>query len=309
MSPFSPRLKGSVASLGETRLIAAIQRWLGDVSPRTPFGIGDDCAVLAPPRSRGLVTVDPVVYGRHFDAKAPARAVGEKLLKRNLSDIAAMGGRPLAAVVALTLDRRTRLDWVQGFYRGLAVIARRHDVKIVGGDVAQMDGALAASLTLIGEATGPRVLTRHGARVGDWIYVTGHLGDSLRSGHHFKFTPRLAEGRWLAGQPLVRSMMDLSDGLAKDVRALTPPGSLPALDPEAIPCRGHAPIRSALEDGEDYELLFTLAKPAHRVRFAAAWRRAFPRVRLTCIGRFVPKDAFPPGAVDLQEFHGYEHLR
>ena len=106
MHPFTRHLPDSVSALGEAKLIAAIRRWLGDVSPRAPFGIGDDCAVLPASRGRQLITVDPVIYGRHFDDTVPPRAVGEKLLKRNLSDIAAMGGRPVAAVLGITLDGR-----------------------------------------------------------------------------------------------------------------------------------------------------------------------------------------------------------
>ena len=107
MHPFTKYHPESVAALGEEALIGRIRRWLGPVSPRAPFGIGDDCAVLPGARGRQLLTVDPVVYGRHFDDSIPARAVGTKLLKRNLSDLAAMGGRPSAAVIALSLDPRT----------------------------------------------------------------------------------------------------------------------------------------------------------------------------------------------------------
>src|ERR1700722_1817622 len=146
MSPFTRRPSLSVAALGEERLIAAIRRWLGPASPPTPFGIGDDCAVLPAARGRQLLTIDPVIYGRHFDGSVPPAAVGAKLLKRNLSDIAAMGGRPVAAVVALTLDPRVSLAWLEKFYRGLAAAARRHGVAIVGGDVAEAEGVLAASL-------------------------------------------------------------------------------------------------------------------------------------------------------------------
>ena len=188
MHPFTKHRRESVAALGEEKLIAAIRRWLGAASPRTPFGIGDDCAVLAPSRGRQLITVDPVIYGRHFDDAVPPRGVAEKLLKRNLSDIAAMGGRPVAAVLALTLDARTSVAWLEKFYCGLAACARKFDVAIVGGDIAQANGVLAANLTLLGEATGPRVLTRTGAKIGDAIYVTGVLGGSRASGHHFRFT-------------------------------------------------------------------------------------------------------------------------
>ncbi|HPK50302.1 MAG TPA: AIR synthase related protein, partial [Opitutaceae bacterium] len=115
MNPFTDQPAEAIGSLGEQRLIAAIRRWLGAASPASPFGIGDDCAVVPAGRAAQLLTVDPVIYGQHFDDAVPPRAVGEKLFKRNLSDIAAMGGRPRAAVVALALDARVRLDWLEAF--------------------------------------------------------------------------------------------------------------------------------------------------------------------------------------------------
>ena len=308
MHPFTKRHHESVSAWGEEKLIAAIRRWLGSASPKAPFGIGDDCAVLPPSRGRQLITVDPVIHGRHFDDSVTPRAVGEKLLKRNLSDLAAMGGRPVAAVLALTIDARTSRVWLEKFYRGLAASARRYRVAIVGGDVAQADGIIAASLTLLGEAAGTRVVTRTGARLRDWIYVTGMLGGSRR-GHHFSFTPRLAEGAWLARQPEVRAMMDVSDGIAKDLHALTPPGTTPALDATRIPLRPGCDLRAALTDGEDYELLFVLRQHADRAQFAQLWRQSFPRLRLSCIGQFVRPSDLPADAVALGDFHGYEHLR
>lgn len=308
LQPFSKNFRESVSALGEEKLIACIRRWLGPASPRAPFGIGDDCAVLPAARGRQLITVDPVIYGRHFDASVPPRAAGAKLLKRNLSDLAAMGGRPTTAVLSLMLDARVSRHWLEQFYRGLAASARQYHVAIVGGDVAQADGVVAASLTLLGRAAGARVVARTGARIGDWIYVTGLLGGSLRSRHHFKFTPRLAEGAWLARRSEVRAMMDVSDGLAKDLRALAPRGSAPALEAAALPLRPGAGARDALTDGEDYELLFALATRADRTAFERAWRRAFPRIRLTRIGRFVSAKKLPADALDLRDFQGYEHL-
>ena len=309
MHPFAAQARDSVASLGEVRLIAAIRRWLGRASPPAPHGIGDDCAVLPAARRPQLLTVDPVIYGRHFDDAVPPRAVAAKLLKRNLSDLAAMGGRPTAAVVALALDPRTSLRWLDQFYRGLAACARRYDDPIVGGDVAQLDSGLVASLTLLGETVGPRAVTRTGSRVGDSIFVTGVLGRSLPSGHHWKFTPRLAEGAWLAAQPAVRAMMDVSDGLAKDLLALTPPRSVPALDPAALPLRAGADARAALADGEDYELVFALAGRADHAAFVRAWKKQFPRTRLSHLGRFVRADARPAGTLNLDDYRGFEHLR
>jgi thiamine-monophosphate kinase len=153
------------------------------------------------------------------------------------------------------------------------------------------------------------VLTRRGAKIGDWIYVTGALGGSLATEHHFRFIPRLAEGAWLARHADVRSMMDVSDGLAKDLHALTPSNASPAIEPSTLPCRRGASVRAALTDGEDYELAFALARRADREAFARAWRRAFPWTELTCIGRFVRRGALPATAIDLAAYHGYEHLR
>ncbi len=324
MHPFTAHRKQSVAALGEVALIEAIRRWLGPATPPAPFGIGDDCAVMRASARDQIVTVDPVIFGRHFDASVAPGDVGAKLLKRNLSDIAAMGGRPRVAVIALTLDARTKTKWVEQFYRGLASAARRFDVAIVGGDVAQADNTLAASLTLLGETTCNRFLTRTGARIGDHVYVTGALGNTLATGHHFSFTPRLAEGAWLAARPEVRAMMDVSDGLAKDLLALTPAGAYPAIDASAVPLRVGATLRGALTDGEDYELLFVTAARSNRVAFEKAWHRKFPRVRLTRLGTFIragARDVAPrpmssgaakttaPHFINLREYHGYEHLR
>ena len=308
LHPFTNNPARSIAALGEEKLIAAIRRWLGAASPRAPFGIGDDCAIVPAGRAAQLLTVDPVIYGEHFDDRVPARAAGEKLLKRNLSDIAAMGGRPRAAVVALALDRRVKVAWLEAFYRGLAASGRRYRVPIVGGDVAHLGAGIVATLTLVGEASGPRILTRRGARVGDWIYVTGELGGSLPSRHHYRFIPRLAEGAWLARRAEVRAMMDVSDGLAKDLHALTPRGTVPALMAGSLPRRRGCDVRSALCDGEDYELLFAVAASADRAAFERAWRRAFPHTRLSCLGRFVRRGQLPRDAIDLRTLHGYEHL-
>ena len=315
MHPFTANPAESVRSLGELGLIAAIRRWLGTASPPSPFGIGDDCAVIPASRHRQLVTVDPVVYGEHFDDTIPPRAVAAKLLKRNLSDIAAMGGRPRTAVIALALDESVSTRWLEQFYRGLAATASTYAVTIVGGDISRQKGGLAATLTLIGEVNGSRVLTRKGAKPGDWIYVTGTLGGSIL-GHHHRFVPRLAEGAWLAARREVRSLMDISDGLAKDLPALTPPGATPSLCPPAIPVSaaartlarrdGRSALDHAMSDGEDFELLFSVAARADRPAFETAWQKKF-RTRLTCIGRFTR--TLEVGALPLGDFNGYEHLR
>ena len=319
MKLFTPIRAESVIAHGELRLIGQIRQWLGDASPASPFGIGDDCAVLPPTKKLQLVTTDPVIYGQHFDDTVPPRAVGAKLLKRNLSDIASMGGKPVAAVVSLALASDTNIAWLREFYRGLAACARRYGVKIVGGDITQgPPGFFGAFLTLHGEATGQRVVTRGGALPGDRIYVTGRLGGSLL-GHHYKFTPRLTEGTWLAGRKEVCAMMDVSDGLAKDLDALTPAGLAPALIAAAIPISAAArksaaqtkqsPLFHALSDGEDYELLLIVCYRADPARFERDWQKKFPKLKLSHIGNFAKKDAMPAHSVRLVDYSGYEHLR
>lgn len=321
MKLFTAQRRHSVLAFGEQRLIVAIRGWLGDASPRSPFGIGDDCAVVPSSGRPMLITTDPVIHGQHFDDTVPARAVGAKLLKRNLSDIAAMGGRPVAAVLSLALAPETDARWLRDFYRGLAAAARTFRVRIVGGDITQGPrGFFGAFLTLHGEAAGSRAVTRSGARAGDALYVTGSLGGSLL-GHHYKFTPRLTEGAWLAQRTEVRAMMDLSDGLAKDLGSLTPRGLAPALCGPAVPISraaqrraaqtGAAPLAHALSDGEDYELLIVVARDADRAAFERAWRTRFPSVPLSHIGGFVraADRAALAGAVNLRDYNGYEHLR
>lgn len=308
MHPYTNDRRRAVAALGEEKLIVAIRGWLGEASPHAPFGIGDDCAVIPGTRGPQLITVDPVIHGRHFDDRVPPAKVGAKLLKRNLSDLAAMGGTPTAAVLALTLDARVSVRWLEQFYRGLAAAAQQYGVPVVGGDIAQADHVLAASLTLLGRAAAGRVLTRIGTRIGDHLFVTGELGRSLESGHHVNFEPRLCEGAWLARRRDVVAMMDVSDGLAKDLHALTPEGAHPVLFAAQLPRRGRATIEEALTDGEDYELVFAVRARTRPERLLADWQQAFPKVRLTRIGAMMPAGAAPPGSVELAKLRGYEHL-
>jgi thiamine-monophosphate kinase len=312
----------TLGSLGETALVEAIRRWLGPANPPPPAGIGDDCAAVDHRARRLLLTVDPVIRGRHFDDALPPRLVAEKLLKRNLSDIAAMGGRPLHAVIALTAPPDLEVAWLERFYRALARCARRHGVLVVGGDCTRTDGFLGAYLTLTG-APGKNLLTRTGARQGDVLFVTGRLGGSLL-GRHARFTPRLAEGAWLASTQGVHAAIDLSDGLGKDLSSIVPDGLCARVQLRALPVSadarraaakdGRPCIDHVLNDGEDFELLFAVA----RTRAAAleqGWKRRF-RTPLTRIGSFEKRlqgsnDAVcfdPPLPADVHA-RGYEHFR
>ncbi|HEY5551216.1 MAG TPA: thiamine-phosphate kinase, partial [Opitutaceae bacterium] len=234
MKPFAGSPGQSAAAIGEEPLIAQIRKWLGRAAPPSPSGPGDDCALVRVKKGASLLlTADPVVFGRHFDEATPPAAVARKLLRRSLSDIAAMGGRPRFAILSWAIPERTSIRWFAAFHRALGRDALRYGVTVNGGDVSSAPTDLAAHLTMIGEAPA-RPLLRTGARAADWIYVSGTLGGSIL-GRHTGFEPRLAEGRWLAGRSAVRSMIDVSDGLAKELRLITPTGCRAAIDPAVVP--------------------------------------------------------------------------
>lgn len=292
MSPFSPTAETSVAAIGESELIARIGRWLGEASPPPPGGMGDDCAVLPRLPGKPLVTVDPVVYGRHFDDSVAPEAAGAKLLKRNLSDIAAMGGTPHTAVLALTLSPDMAVAWLERFIQGLGKACIHFSMTLAGGDVTGAPGQhFGAGLTLIGWAE--QAVTRLGGDIGDYVCVTGSLGGS-GLGKHAAFAPRLEEGRWLAGRPEVMAMMDVTDGLAKDLPAMLPENACAKIDTATVPLSGEAstlaatsgkpPLEHACCDGEDYELLVMVDGQADIDAFLVFFAAQFDTA-LTCIGQ------------------------
>lgn len=300
---FTKRKEDSIRSLGEVRLIGQIRDWLGDVVPPSPEGIGDDCAVVEPHPGKQILTTDSLSYGQHFDDSIPAEAAGAKLVKRNLSDIAAMGGEPDHALLSLLSGANLRIDWLRGFVEGIRKSCERHRVALVGGDISGLpDGQFSAVLSLSGHLP-HALLLRKGAMAGDRIYVTGRLGGSLLSKHH-NFEPRLAEGRWLAQSNLCTALMDLTDGLAKDLHALIPPQCAAYLNLNQIPLSddalasaaksGRLPIEHAFCDGEDYELLFSLQGNADQAAFESAWVAQFPQTSLSCIGQLVQTEGSAP---------------
>jgi thiamine-monophosphate kinase len=225
---------------------------------------GDDLAILKwPANDLLLIGVDQVLDGSHFDALVtPPRAIGRKAMNRNLSDCAAMGCLPAAAVVSVALPRGVGLDYAKELYLGLRDAGDPFDCPIVGGDTGSWDGKLALSLTILGRSGGVHPVSRNGARPGDGIYVTGALGGSIL-GRHLTFSPRVKEGRALAASGVVTSMIDLSDGLSRDLPriatgALLEEAAIPIHEDARISRDDHrSPLEYALHDGEDYELLFT----------------------------------------------------
>lgn len=283
--------------MNEFELIARLTRAL-PTNDSVIVGAGDDCAVLdlGVPDRWVLFKTDAVVEGIHFTSDAPPEKVGHKALVRCLSDVAAMAGMPTAALVTLGLPPKFDVARVEAIYAGMGGLARRHGVAIVGGETTTNPERLLVSIALLGWVGKDKCLRRSGARAGDAIFVTGELGGSL-AGKHLAIEPRLAEARWLADHFSVHAMIDLSDGLAGDLRhVLSASGVGAELLASAIPIsraaklagresRGRKPpLLAALTDGEDFELLFTVAG-ADAVPLLDAWKAHFAQLPLKCIGK------------------------
>lgn len=251
---------------------------------RIPVGPGDDCAVVVHEGVRILLKTDCVVEGVHFEAGTDPARVGRKALARVLSDIAAMAGEPGPALVTAGSSDLMDGDWLRRAYRGMAALAGEFGVGFAGGETTRTPGAGFLSVAMTGDVVRPPVL-RSGGRSGDSLYVTGTLGGSLGSGWHLDFRPRVDEARWLAESFRITAMMDLSDGLAADLpRLARASGTGFQIGNACLPRRAGATLRQALTDGEDYELLFALgAEDSERV--PTAWRKRFPDVPLSRIGR------------------------
>ena len=309
--------------MNEFDLISRLTRSL-PTSEAVVVGAGDDCAVLdfGLPDRLLLFKTDAVVEGIHFTAATEPQKIGRKALARCLSDIAAMAGTPGAALVTIALPRNFDPGFVEEVYAGMNELARRHGVAIVGGETTTNPGGMLLSVALLGFVPRGKGVLRSGAKAGDAIFVTGELGGSL-SGKHLEFEPRLAEARWLAQHFQVHAMIDISDGLAGDLRHILTASRVGAeLRSPSIPISREARLAAkagsaakpallaALTDGEDFELLFTVtARDA--VPLLDAWRKQFPQVPLTCIGKIREGDGViirdKHGARPLN-VHGYVHF-
>src|SRR5215212_4139056 len=238
--------------------------WLRQRTPPAAgvlVGPGDDTAVLRPPARPLLVTTDMLLDGSCFRlAEAGPRRVGRKAIAVNLSDIAAMAGVPTAAVVSVGLPRTGGRELAEALYLGMREMADQFGVPLVGGDTNSWDGPLSISVTMLGEATERGAVLRSGAQVGDWVQVTGPLGGSIL-GHHLDFTPRVREALALHQSASLHAMIDLSDGLAKDLHHICAESRCGAvLSADAIPITeaarelskldGRPALEHALTDGE-----------------------------------------------------------
>ena len=335
--------------LGEFGFIARMARPFLDGLPKGVRGIGDDCAVLPWTKSESLiVTTDMLIEDRHFiRRRAAARDLGYKALAVNLSDIAAMGGRPKWALLSIGIPEGVGLDWLDEFYRGWREAARPSGVKLVGGDTTKSPDKIVINVVVGGTVRTGRAKLRSAARAGDVVAVTGKLGDSggglkvllgeggeSRPGEggvardearlvrtHHRPRPHLEEGEWLGARAGVRAMMDVSDGIDSDIRRIMEQSGVGArIELEKLPVsaelrrvaerRGFDPVETAAAGGEDYCLLVTVDK-AKFAAAAAAFRRRFGRP-LFAVGEITPKSAglryFRGGLEVVFSARGFDHF-
>jgi thiamine-monophosphate kinase len=281
--------------IAEKELIVQIRRMAGaGRNPAIRTGIGDDCAVLRLLPRRGkltdtLVTTDFTLEGIHFRRDwHSAESVGHRCLARGLSDIAAMGGEPVAAFLSLALPRGLPQSWVGRFARSLISLAERYGVTLAGGDTAESPNGILADVVVVGTAPRGKAVLRSRAKPGDQIYVSGELGGSEAAvwemrrkpkrklnpreySRHFFPEPRIELGRVLREKGLPSAMIDTSDGLSTDLAHICKESGVGAeLQAESIPRASvgkpsrEVDLTFAMHGGEDYELLFT-APPRKRV--------------------------------------------
>ena len=325
----------------EDDLIAAIRRSVeADAPGPAPrpivLGIGDDAAAWRPSRSHlSVISTDALVDGVHFlSASMDAAAIGHRAMAANLSDLAAMGARPVLVTVALGMTPETTEAWVVACYGGMAALAARFGARIVGGDVVRSP-AISLTLSVVGEVSPQRLKRRAAGRPGDVVAVTGPLGASraglalaldpalavsgavrARAAAAFAVPePRIAEGRWLAASAHVRAMMDSSDGLATDLGRLARASGCGAtiddvpIDPAAravAEAADAAPIAYALAGGEDFELIATVA-PRAFAHLAHRFRLRFGKP-LLAVGHLTAEPGVRDAAGEAIAATGYDHL-
>ena len=299
---------------GERELTDSLRAFFG-AARDVLVPLGDDAAVVRAFPGATALCCDPVVQGVHFDGATPLPLVGRKAVNRNLSDLAAMGATPKWLLCSVVAPRGFGRDRLMQVLRGVRAAARAAGATVVGGDVAAAAGPLTVTVSAVGEAPAAP-LRRDALRVGDTLHVTGPLGGSI-AGHHLRFRPAVAEGRWLAGQPGVHAAIDVSDGLLLDLQAmLAASGGLGAkLDASAIPvraaarrlARGHADraLQRAMRDGEDHCLLFAVRSGARLSRGGPLTARA--RRAIGCVVRDVGITLARNGVERAVDVGGYQH--
>lgn len=289
-------------------------------------GIGDDCAVLPAGNGESLVfTTDMLAEGVHFlRAATSPRELGRKSLAVNLSDIASMGARPIATLLSLSLPADATGTWAGEFMLGYRELSEEFGVTLAGGDTTRSAAGITINVTAIGRVADAHIKRRSGALPGDVIFTAGELGlsgaglrdilagryDTPAAAAHRNPQPQVAEGIWLGARTEVHAMMDISDGLASDIRHIMERSDVgAAIDIDRIPVAAGADTRTAACGGEDYKLLLT-ADAASADRLAADFRTRFgtplhPLGRITGNGRLEWLENGAPRALDWQGFTHY----
>lgn len=246
-----------VSQLGEFGLIEVLKKF-APVSKEVIKGIGDDAAVLPFSKDKYLLlTTDMLAEDTHFTRRMPPQAIGHKALACSISDIAAMGGYPTFAVVSIGIPKELPVRFIKDIYRGMQHTTQAFNVSIVGGDTIKTN-KIVINIALLGLVEKKFLITRDGARAGDWIFVTEPLGGSLKSGRHLDFWPRCSQARFLVEKFKPSAMMDISDGLSGDLGHILKASKVGArLDLASIPRHRGMSLSRALNDGEDFELVFT----------------------------------------------------
>ena len=308
----------SVKDIGEIELISRLSQFL-PADKSLVCGAGDDCAVVRTPENTThdlLLTSDAVIANCHFTDETPGIDIGRKAIARTLSDLAAMGGEARWALINLVAPVDTQDLLIEDMYRGAVETAGKHGLIICGGDTASGD-TLAMHIFAVGAVPRDRAVLRSGAKAGDALFVTGFLGGRYQS-QRSPVEPRLREGQWL--REWASAMIDISDGLATDVRHLAEQSGIGfILDAQKIPISSEASalmdntslLEHALTDGEDYELLFTV--PLERAdQFPGTWDEQF-ELCCTRIGtatdrkNYVSLEVSDGQCVELRDT-GYDHF-
>ena len=313
----------TLQTIGEFGLIDKLQKHCQALRSDVIQGIGDDAAILrSSPKTALIASTDLAIEGVHFDlAFESFKDVGHRIAVANISDIAAMGGTPRYLLVALAVPPSYAVKDLRALYQGFKTPCQAYGISLVGGDTSASKSGLFLCLTILGEVPPKLALTRHGAKIGDKVYVTGCLGDSkaglqilqhqaetkqttpmqpyetFLKKRHLRPTPRLAVGQHLSRHRLAHSAIDVSDGLSGDIRHICQASQVGVeLWASHIPlsrqCQAYTasqrrnPIDFALAGGEDYELLFTIA-PRNQSKVSDLGRTL--KTQMTCIGEIKPR--------------------
>ncbi len=298
-----------ISHTSENTLIASLTKDLVS-TPEILVGVGDDCAVIKKDETyHTLLKTDTVVEGIHFESKEDPTRVGWKAAARVISDFASMGGKPEALLITIILPPETELNWIHKIYNGLKAVCQDFNCSIVGGETssAPTGSPKIISVSGTGIVQTSNLTLRNRGSSGDLIYVTGSLGGSIH-GKHLDFTPRVKEGMWLAEHIKPTSMLDLSDGIDKDLPRIADQSQTGfKIYSAKLPLNPNCTTKQALSDGEDYELLFTISA-ARKNELETSWATQFPKLRLTNIGHLTELPPDSPEPDPAKNTGGWDHF-